>query len=41
MLLDQEGIDDSLRDSEGRTCLEVARGKETIRAIRGKLSGLL
>ncbi|PIL27866.1 hypothetical protein GSI_09988 [Ganoderma sinense ZZ0214-1] len=29
-----EGIDDSLRDSEGRTCLEVARGKDTIRAIR-------
>ncbi|EJF58501.1 Oxysterol-binding protein-domain-containing protein [Dichomitus squalens] len=34
LLLDQEGIDDSLRDSEGRTCLEVARGKETIHAIR-------
>ena len=37
LLLDQEGIDDSLRDSQGRTCLEVARGKETIRAIRGEL----
>ena len=35
LLLDQEGIDDSLRDSQGKTCLEVARGKETIRAIRG------
>ncbi|KAI0653811.1 Oxysterol-binding protein-domain-containing protein [Cubamyces menziesii] len=34
LLLDQEGIDDSLRDSHGKTPLEVARGKETIRAIR-------
>ena len=35
LLLEQEGIDDSLRDNQGRTCLEVARGKETIRAIKG------
>ncbi|KAI0641225.1 Oxysterol-binding protein-domain-containing protein [Trametes meyenii] len=34
LLLDQEGIDDSLRDSHGKTALEVARGKETIHAIR-------
>ncbi|KZT68485.1 hypothetical protein DAEQUDRAFT_727841 [Daedalea quercina L-15889] len=34
MLLDQEGIDDTLRDSQGRTCLDVAKGKETIRAIQ-------
>ncbi|KAI0353218.1 hypothetical protein OH77DRAFT_1427627 [Trametes cingulata] len=34
LLLDQEGIDDSLRDANGKTALEVARGKETIRAIR-------
>lgn len=36
LLLDAEGIDDSLRDANGKTALEVARGKETIRAIRGK-----
>ncbi|KAI0770918.1 hypothetical protein BD413DRAFT_678945 [Trametes elegans] len=34
LLLDQEGIDDSLRDSNGKTPLEVARGKDTVRAIR-------
>ncbi|KAI0820585.1 Oxysterol-binding protein-domain-containing protein [Trametes gibbosa] len=34
LLLDQEGIDDSLRDANGKTALEVARGKETVRAIR-------
>ena len=38
LLLEQEIIDDSLRDGQGKTCLEVARGKETIRAIRGKIS---
>ena len=35
LLLEQEGIDDSLRDNHGKTCLEVAKGKDTIRAIRG------
>ncbi|TFY69652.1 hypothetical protein EVJ58_g318 [Rhodofomes roseus] len=34
LLLDQDGIDDTLRDSQGRTCLDVAKGKETIRAIQ-------
>ncbi|KAH8091395.1 Oxysterol-binding protein-domain-containing protein [Cristinia sonorae] len=34
LLLDQEGIDDTLRDSQGRTCLTVAKGKETVGAIR-------
>ncbi|KAH9920538.1 Oxysterol-binding protein-domain-containing protein [Epithele typhae] len=34
LLLEQEGIDDSLRDSQGKTCLEVAKGKDTVRAIR-------
>ncbi|KAI0791876.1 Oxysterol-binding protein-domain-containing protein [Abortiporus biennis] len=34
LLLDQEGIDDTLRDSNGRTCLEVAKGKDTIHAIK-------
>ncbi|OBZ78590.1 Oxysterol-binding C2F12.05c [Grifola frondosa] len=40
LLLDQEGIDDSLRDSHGRTCLEVAKDKVTIRAIRDSRSFL-
>ncbi|TFK26056.1 oxysterol-binding protein [Coprinopsis marcescibilis] len=33
LLLEQELIDDSLRDSSGKTCRDVARNKETIRAI--------
>ncbi|KAF8178451.1 hypothetical protein BJ912DRAFT_907979 [Pholiota molesta] len=33
LLLEQENIDDSLRDSHGRTCRDVARGKDVIRAI--------
>ncbi|KAI0757752.1 Oxysterol-binding protein-domain-containing protein [Daedaleopsis nitida] len=40
LLLDQEGIDDSLRDHQGKTCLEVARGKDTSRAIRDSRSFL-
>ena len=35
LLLDQENIDDSLRDSQGRTCRDVARGKDVVRAIDG------
>lgn len=35
LLLEQDGIDDTLRDSHGRTCKEVARGKEVQKAIRG------
>lgn len=35
LLLDQDGIDDTLRDNQGRTCLTVAKGKETIGAIKG------
>ncbi|PCH33004.1 hypothetical protein WOLCODRAFT_129549 [Wolfiporia cocos MD-104 SS10] len=34
LLLEQEGIDDTVRDSQGRTCLEVAKGRDTIRAIQ-------
>ncbi|TCD62525.1 hypothetical protein EIP91_006775 [Steccherinum ochraceum] len=34
LLLDQDGIDDTLRDSQGRTCLSVAKGKDTVGAIR-------
>lgn len=35
LLLEQPGIDDTLRDSHGRTCLEVAKGKGTVKAIKG------
>ncbi|PPQ96099.1 hypothetical protein CVT26_004731 [Gymnopilus dilepis] len=35
LLLEQEDIDDSLRDAQGRTCREVARGREIVRAIDG------
>ena len=35
LLLDQEAIDDSLRDNQGRTCRDVARGKDVVRAIDG------
>ncbi|PPR03697.1 hypothetical protein CVT24_007418 [Panaeolus cyanescens] len=33
LLLEQENIDDSLRDQNGKTCKDVARSKEVIRAI--------
>lgn len=32
LVLEQENIDDSLRDGQGKTCREVARGKEVVRA---------
>ena len=35
LLLDQDSIDDSLRDNQGRTCRDVARGKDIVRAIDG------
>lgn len=35
LLLEQEGIDDSLRDRLGKTCRDVARGKEVTRTIDG------
>lgn len=35
LLLEQEGIDDTVRDSNGKNCKEVARGKETVKAING------
>ena len=37
LLLEQEGIDDSLRDSMGKTCRDLARGKEVSRTIDGTL----
>ncbi|KAF9043191.1 Oxysterol-binding protein-domain-containing protein [Panaeolus papilionaceus] len=33
LLLEQENIDDSLRDRNGKTCKDIARGKEVIRTI--------
>ena len=41
LLLEQENIDDSLKDGQGRTCREVARGKEVVRAIDGTYIVLL
>jgi oxysterol-binding protein 1 len=35
LLLEQEGIDDSLRDRLGKTCRDVSRGKEVTRTIDG------
>ena len=35
LLLDQEGIDDTLRDSNGKTCIDVARGKDVLSVING------
>jgi ankyrin repeat protein len=35
LLLEQPGIDDTLRDSHGRTCKDVAKSKDVIRAIEG------
>lgn len=37
LLLEQDGIDDTLRDSQGRTCLEVAKSKDVVHAIKGAL----
>lgn len=33
LLLEQEGIDDTLRDAHGRTCKDVARGKEVQKVL--------
>ena len=38
LLLEQDNIDDSLRDSNGKTCKEVARNKDVARAIDGEWS---
>ena len=35
LLLEQDEIDDTARDSQGRTCKDVARGKEVHKIIRG------
>ncbi|KAL5534160.1 hypothetical protein ACEPAG_621 [Sanghuangporus baumii] len=38
LLLEQDGIDDTLRDAHGRTCKEIARGKDVHKAIRDSRS---
>lgn len=35
LLLEQPGIDDTLRDSHGQTCRDVAKSKEVVRMIEG------
>jgi hypothetical protein len=35
LLLEQESIDDTLRDSNGKTCIDVARGKDVLSVING------
>lgn len=35
LLLDQQDIDDTLRDSHGRTCRDVAKGKEATKVLEG------
>lgn len=40
LLLEQEGIDDTLRDGQDKTALEVANGKECIHAIKGKFQNV-
>lgn len=36
LLLDQPGIDDTLRDNHGRTCKDVAKGREVIQVLNGE-----
>jgi hypothetical protein len=35
LLLEQESINDTLRDTRGRSIKDVARGKEVVRALQG------
>jgi hypothetical protein len=35
LLLEQPEVDDTLKDSQGRTCLDVAKGRAVVRAIQG------
>lgn len=38
LLLEQDGVDDGLRDANGKTCRDVAKGKDVVKAIDGMLS---
>ena len=35
LLLEQDGVNDTLRDSHGRTCKDVAKGKDVAKVIEG------
>ena len=35
LLLEQDGVNDSLRDANGKTCKAVARSREVVKAIDG------
>jgi ankyrin repeat protein len=37
LLLEQPGIDDTLRDGRGQTCRDIAKNKDVIRAIEGSI----
>jgi ankyrin repeat protein len=41
LLLDQEGIDDSLLDADGKSCKDVAKSKGVVKAIQGMSSSEL
>lgn len=38
LLLDQDGIDDSLLDVNGKSCEDVAKGEDVLKAIQGTQS---
>ncbi|KAG1730935.1 Oxysterol-binding protein-domain-containing protein [Suillus paluster] len=40
VLLDQPGIDDTLRDNNGKTCKDVAKGKEVVQTLQDSRSFL-
>jgi len=35
LLLEQDNVDDSVRDANGKTCRDVARNKEVVKVIDG------
>jgi ankyrin repeat protein len=37
LLLEQDGVDDGLRDKDGKTCRDVTKAKDVIRAIDGNV----
>ena len=41
LLLDQEGIDDFLLDANGKSCKDVAKCKDVVKAIQGAYSSEL
>jgi oxysterol-binding protein 1 len=41
LLLEDPNIDDTVKDSQGRTCVDVAKTKAVTRAIEGTLTSIL